>query len=118
VNEIPETPSYDLGQRIVYLRNLKEISQSELAIAINLNRSVLNRIENGTRPVRDIELVSLADYFNVTTDYLLGRKVKDNLNVAAHIDIEGFNPKQRKDIKEYVEFKKSQYRKEHESKKE
>ena len=38
---------------------------------------MLNRIEKGTRPIRDDELKTIADYFNVSTDYLLGR---DNLN--------------------------------------
>ena len=33
----------------------------------------MNRIEKGKRPVRGDELKDIADYFNISTDYLLGR---------------------------------------------
>ena len=59
---------------IVRLRENLGLTQKELAEALNMNRSVLNRIENGTRPVRDDELAVFADYFNVSADYLLGRE--------------------------------------------
>lgn len=47
------------------------MQQKELAEAIGMNRIVLNRIELGKRPLRDDEAVVLADFFQVTTDYLL-----------------------------------------------
>ena len=59
---------------IVRLRENLGLTQKELAEALNMNRSVLNRIENGIRPVRDDELAVFADYFNVSADYLLGRE--------------------------------------------
>ena len=59
---------------IIKLRENLGLNQKELAEALNMNRSVLNRIENGTRPVRDDELTVFADYFNVSADYLLGRE--------------------------------------------
>ncbi len=60
---------------IIRLRERQGLSQKELAANLNMNRSVLNRIENGTRPVRDDELKTIADYFDVSADYLLGRKM-------------------------------------------
>ena len=62
-----------VSSRIVELRDRLGLNQKELAESLNMNRSVLNRIENGTRPVRDDELKIFADYFNVSADYLLGR---------------------------------------------
>ncbi|MBR0261387.1 MAG: helix-turn-helix transcriptional regulator [Selenomonadaceae bacterium] len=59
---------------IITLRERQGLNQKELAESLNMNRSVLNRIENGTRPVRDDELKIIADYFNVSADYLLGRE--------------------------------------------
>lgn len=59
---------------IITLRERQGLNQKELAESLNMNRSVLNRIENGTRPVRDNELKIIADYFNVSADYLLGRE--------------------------------------------
>lgn len=59
--------------KVVKLREHRGLNQKELAESLGMNRSVLNRIENGTRPVRDDELKLFADYFNVSADYLLGR---------------------------------------------
>lgn len=63
-----------VSANIIGLRENLGLNQKELAEALNMNRSVLNRIENGTRPVRDDELTVFADYFNVSADYLLGRE--------------------------------------------
>ena len=63
-----------VSSNIVQLRERRGLNQKELAESLGMNRSVLNRIENGTRPVRDDELKLFADYFNVSADYLLGRE--------------------------------------------
>ena len=65
-----------VSNRIVELRERRGLTQKELAESLKMNRSVLNRIENGTRPVRDDELKIFADYFNVSADYLLGRDTR------------------------------------------
>lgn len=67
----------DVSTKIADLRRDFDLTQKELSDKIGINQSVLNRIEKGTRPIRDDELKTIADYFNVSTDYLLGR---DNLN--------------------------------------
>lgn len=61
-----------IGQRIYDLRIEHDVQQGELSKAIGLQQSVLNRIEKGTRPARDTEIISISRYFNVCTDYLLG----------------------------------------------
>ena len=61
-----------VSSRIMELRERRGLNQKELAENLKINRSVLNRIENGTRPVRDDELKIFADYFDVSADYLLG----------------------------------------------
>jgi repressor LexA len=63
----------DVGQKIVHLREERDLTQKELAEKLEFNRSVLNRIEKGTRPIRDDELKKVADFFDVSIDYLLGR---------------------------------------------
>ncbi|MCI6284252.1 helix-turn-helix transcriptional regulator [Selenomonas sp.] len=62
----------DIGRRIYDLRIERDVQQGELARAIHLNQSVLNRIEKGTRPARDIEIRAIAMFFRVSTDFLLG----------------------------------------------
>mgnify|MGYP000844293477 FL=1 len=60
------------GERIRNTREDMDILQQELADAVEMNVSVLSRIEKGTRPIRDDELKKIARKLGVTTDYLLG----------------------------------------------
>ena len=62
----------EIGRRIYDLRVERDVQQGELAAAIHLNQSVLNRIEKGVRPARALELRAIALYFRVTVDDLLG----------------------------------------------
>ncbi|HFU5890960.1 helix-turn-helix domain-containing protein [Enterococcus faecium] len=65
--------SKDLVNRIIDLREKRDWTQTELGRKIGLEKSAMNKIENGTRRVSTEELQKLAEVFNVTTDYLLGR---------------------------------------------
>ncbi|OAK72657.1 helix-turn-helix domain-containing protein [Lederbergia galactosidilytica] len=67
----------DTGKRIVSLREKRGWSQRELAKRVDLNASVMNRIESGERPIKDVELDKIATILDVSTDYLLGRTDKD-----------------------------------------
>ena len=62
------------ASNIVYLRTYYDLTQKELSERTGINQSVLSRIENGTRPIRDDELKLFADFFNVSTDYLLDKE--------------------------------------------
>ncbi len=67
-----------IGQRLKELRKKQDISQRTLAARLTLSgieftELTILRIEKGIRFVPDYELIVLADYFHVTTDYLLGR---------------------------------------------
>lgn len=68
-----------LHERIKNLREAKNFTQRELANKIQVSYSVMNRIESGERPVRDIELIAIAQAFEVTTDYLLGNADTPNV---------------------------------------
>ncbi|MNW37015.1 HTH-type transcriptional regulator ImmR [compost metagenome] len=61
------------GDRIKKRRELMGLTQLELANKIDINNSVLSRIEAGKRPVEDNELIRFSDFFDVDSDYLLGR---------------------------------------------
>ncbi|MGM0288733.1 helix-turn-helix domain-containing protein [Enterococcus sp. AZ029] len=60
-------------EKIKSLREKKNVTQQEVADAINMNISVYKKIELGSRPIRENELAKIADFFNVSSDYLLGR---------------------------------------------
>lgn len=61
------------GQRLTDLREEKGIRQKELAVLINVSPSTVSNYENDVH-YPDVEILcKLADYFNVSTDYLLAR---------------------------------------------
>jgi transcriptional regulator with XRE-family HTH domain len=61
-----------LGERITSLRESKDIKQNYLADKLGLTKYQLNRYEKGnSKPDPDI-IVKIADFFDVTTDFLLG----------------------------------------------
>lgn len=61
-----------LGDRIRNLRKEQRITQSELGKVINVSKVSVSGYENGTREPDTDSLIKLANYFNVTVDYLLG----------------------------------------------
>lgn len=60
------------SERLLYLRDkVKKLTQTELGEAVNLSRFTISNLENGRTPDGET-LVALAQYFDVSTDYLLG----------------------------------------------
>lgn len=62
-----------LGKRLRSLRKEKNLSQKELAERIGVSNVVLSRYELDDRKPDFDTLEKIADFFNVTIDYLLGR---------------------------------------------
>ena len=71
-----------IGEKISYLREQREVLQKDLAKAIDIDPVVLNRIEKGKRPIRGEELKAIANYFTVTTDYLLDNEINQEPNFS------------------------------------
>lgn len=61
------------GERIRHLRECRELTQKQLAKAVNVSESVIKKLEIGERGITVQMLNAAADYFQVSTDYLLGR---------------------------------------------
>ncbi len=59
--------------RIKQLREQKGITQLKLAMELNMNQNTISRYENGTRQADYDVLISIADYFDVSIDYILFR---------------------------------------------
>ncbi|WP_446715388.1 helix-turn-helix domain-containing protein [Caloramator sp. Dgby_cultured_2] len=55
------------------LREEKSVSRNELAEELNVSTQTIANYENGNREPNFDNLIKLADYFKVTTDYLIGR---------------------------------------------
>lgn len=59
--------------RLKELRKEKGISQLKLALDLSTNQNTISRYETGEREADYNMLIKLADYFNVSIDYLLER---------------------------------------------
>lgn len=55
------------------LRENKGLSQMQLALKLGLNQNTISRYENGEREADYQTLIMLADFFDVSIDYLIGR---------------------------------------------
>lgn len=66
--------------RLKELRTIRKITQVKLAMDLNLSQHSISRYETGEREADYDTLVAIADYFNVSVDYLLGRT--DNPKLA------------------------------------
>ena len=65
-----------LNLRIARLKS--GLSQREVAERLNVNINTVSRWENGTQKIQIDNLVMLADLYNSSADYLLGRKGYEN----------------------------------------
>lgn len=73
-------------QILVNLRKEYKLTQYELADKLNFSRGQIANYEQGTREPDFDTLLKFADFFSVTTDFLLGRNVSNQ-----NIDIVDFN---------------------------
>ncbi|WMT29961.1 helix-turn-helix transcriptional regulator [Bacillus aerius] len=70
-----------LGKRITSLRKQAGLTQEELAKKLNVSRSALSQYELGTRDPNYELLIKIANFFEVTTDYLLtGKELNSSSN--------------------------------------
>ena len=63
----------ELGEKLKALRIENHLRQDQVARLVNVEKSSISMYETGMRQPSYTTLVWLADVFNVTTDYLLGR---------------------------------------------
>ena len=87
----------EIKDRIVSLRNEKNITQSQLAEELNISPSAIGMYEQGRRKPSYELLEEICDYFNVDMDYLMGRSdIKNRYQVGLKYDWE--NKKEENNI--------------------
>ena len=97
--------------RIKQLRNEKNIYQDTLAKLLGIEVAGVSKIETGRVPLKDEYIIKLADFFDVSTDYLLGktdiRKPKNidlnDLDIAFASGIKGLNKENQEIAKNIIE---------------
>lgn len=61
------------GDKILKLMNEEKVSRTELSKALNINYQTLCKYIQNKRTIPKDVLINIANYFNVTLDYLLNR---------------------------------------------
>ncbi|MBE6651018.1 MAG: helix-turn-helix transcriptional regulator [Ruminococcaceae bacterium] len=67
-------------KRIRDLREDKDLTQTEMGEILSCSQRVYSNYERGDIDIPTAVLIKLADFHNVSTDYLLGRTDKKKLN--------------------------------------
>ena len=75
-----------LNENIKRLRLARGLNQVEFAKAMGVSKQCVSNWENDNVMPSMEMLVKIADYFNVTTDYVLGRNEKTYLDVSELTD--------------------------------
>ncbi|EHC6275942.1 helix-turn-helix transcriptional regulator [Listeria monocytogenes serotype 1/2b] len=86
------------------LRNKEQLTQDQLASKVGITRDTLANYETGRREPDFATLKNIANYFEVSTDFLLGREEFDNSDLfAAHIEGD-LTEEERIEIEKYLRF--------------
>lgn len=89
----------EIKDRIVSLRNEKNITQSQLAEELNISPSAIGMYEQGRRKPSYELLEEICDYFNVDMDYLMGRSdIKNRYQAGLKYDWEDKNEEKENNI--------------------
>lgn len=100
--------------RIKQLRNEKNINQDVLAKLLGLEIAGISKLETGRVPLKDEYIVKLAEYFEVSTDYLLGKsdiRNPEELKNISHansggVDITGLDEEDLKELQAQIDYMK------------
>ena len=63
----------ELYEHIRSLREDRDLSQKEIAAILGMSQTGYSKYETGENDIPTQILIKLAEYYNTTTDYLLGR---------------------------------------------
>lgn len=68
------------GNRIAKLRDERRLTQEELAGKVGITRAALSHYENNRREPDYDTIQKIADYFQVSIDYIMGRSSEPTLS--------------------------------------
>lgn len=66
--------------RLRDLRDDKDLTQAAVAGLLGIHQTVYSRYERGAQNIPLEHLLRLADYYDVSTDYILGRTNRPEVN--------------------------------------
>lgn len=90
-----------LSDRLILLRKQNKLSQASVAKTLNVTSALISAYEKGERRPSLDNLISLADIYHTSTDYILGRSSQNNDSL--YIEITDLNELQVNLIREIVD---------------
>lgn len=69
----------NIGSRLAFLRDQRGLTQEELASSLGISRAALSHYEKNRREPDTETLGKVADLFQVSIDYLVGRTSQSNI---------------------------------------
>lgn len=101
------------GKRLRELRESRGLSQTELAKIFKLSKQTISSYENDGSAPGPETMAGLADYFDVSLDYLLGRD--EYIKLAANRTgdpMDDLPPEALEEVERFVEFIRHKYKEE------
>ncbi|WP_034847539.1 helix-turn-helix domain-containing protein [Ruminiclostridium josui] len=107
------------GDRLRELREERDITQKELGKLVNVSARVIGYYEANDRfPKDENVLKTIADYFNVSVDYLVGRTdirqfsedIVAESKIPYNLDVNGLPDEALKKVEEYIDLIKTKYK--------
>lgn len=108
-------------ERLRLCRENKGLSQTHMAELLKMTRQAYNHYETGNRVPTQDTLIEIANFFNVSVDYLLGRSDEPNsltldeqlegIDFALWGEVKEMTDAQKRDVINFAKFVKSQEKK-------
>ncbi len=102
--------------RISEIRHLHRLSQREFGALFQVSQNTVSQWERGQRGMDHLMILRIADWFGISTDYLLGRDVGGHPDALVYaeggdgflyLDVRELTPEQRTEIRNYVGYLRS-----------
>lgn len=98
--------------RLRFLRNEREESLEKIANFLNVTIQTISNYETGKREMTPDTILRLAEYFNCTTDFLLGKSdirspeelKKVPFANSGGLDLNGLDDEDMKELQEQIDF--------------
>ena len=105
-----------LMERLIGLRQKNGLTQREVAQFWGVDRTTYVKYERGDSEPNFDTILKLADFFDTTTDYILGKtnnpksldEQLEGIEFALFGEVRDMTDEEKQDVLEYIKFKKSQ----------
>lgn len=100
--------------RLKLLREERGLYQKDIAKLLSVSIPAVNQYESGKRDMSTDTILKLADFFNVSTDYLLGKSDIRNIEElkqvrfanSGGVNTEGLDEEDLKELQRHIEYMK------------